>query len=295
MTRISTEQMWRSSLGDVASAQLRRHDAQSRISSGRRIERVSDDPAAAQRAMQLKSEGAAIDQYRRAGEDAIRIINAQDAALQSVLDRLTRAEELTIAAGNSTLEGEAREAAALQLEEIRAELVQLANSSHGGRSLFGGFEDASVDDSGAVVTLVADGGEVLRRIDGDRVIDVSVDAADVFGFGAGRSVFDALDDIIVDVRDGNVAALSTIRTSELKALRGAVDDGLGTVGARSVTLEQTLGDLSARRDRLTSDVADIVNVDIAEATVAYGEANLAYEAALAVTAQVNRISLLDYL
>lgn len=295
MTRISTEQMWRSSLGDVSAAQIRRHEAQSRISSGRRIERVSDDPAAAERALRLKSEGTAIDQYRRAGEDAIRIINAQDAALQSVLDRLTRAEELVIAAGNSTLEGAAREAAAGQLEEIRAELVQLANSTQGDRSLFGGFQDLSVDDSGPVVTLVADGGEVLRRIDGDRVIDVNVDAAGVFGFDGGRSVFDVLDDIIVDVRAGDVGSLSTTRTSELEVVRAAVNDGLGTIGARSVTVEQTLGDLAARRDRVTGAVADIVNVDIAEATVAYSEANLAYEAALAVTAQVNRISLLDYL
>jgi len=287
--------MWRSSLGDVAAAQLQRHNAQARISSGRRIERVSDDPAGAQRAMEMTSEAAAIDQYRRAGEDAIRIVNAQDGALQSILDRLTRAQELTIAAGNSALDGEAREAAALQVEEIRDELVQLANSSQGGRSLFGGFEDVSVDDSGASVTLLADGGEVLRRISGDRVIQVNVDASEVFGFGAGRSVFDVLDDIIAETRSGDVASLSTTRTAELEQLRDGVDNGLGTVGARSVTIEQTLGDLSSRRDRLTGAVADIVDVDIAEATIAYSEANLAYEAALAVTAQVNRISLLDYL
>lgn len=295
MTRISTEQMWRSSLGDVTAAQVRRHDAQGRISSGRRIERVSDDPAAAERALRLKAESTAIDQYRRAGEDAVRIINAQDAALQSVLDRLTRAEELVIAGGNSTLEGPAREAAASQLEVIRSELVVLANSSHGGRALFGGFQDHSVDDTGPAVTLVADGGEVLRRIDGDRVIDVNLHAGDVFGFGAGRSLFDVLDDAIADVRAGDVDALSTTRTAELSSVRDAVNDGLGTVGARSVTVEQTLGDLSERRDRLTGSIAEIVNVDIAEATVAFGEANLAYEAALAVTAQVNRISLLDYL
>ena len=295
MSRISTEQVWRSSLADVASAQLRRHDAQSRISSGRRIERVSDDPAGALRAMEMGAEGAAVDQYRRAGDDAMRLIRAQDAALQSVLAGLTRVEELTIAASNTTLTGASRESVAQQLEELRSELVQLANSTEGGRALFGGFQETTVDDSGPTVTLIGDGGAVQRRIDRDRVIDVNLDGAEVFGFSGGRSVFDVIDDVVADTRSGDVTALGTTRLDELEQVRAHVDTGIGTIGALSVTVEQTLGDLSGRRDGLTRAVADLVDVDIAEATVALSEANLAYEAALAATAQINRISLLDYL
>ena len=45
--RISTEQMWQSSLMDVQNSTARQAQAQETITSGRRLSRISDDPTAA--------------------------------------------------------------------------------------------------------------------------------------------------------------------------------------------------------------------------------------------------------
>ena len=293
--RISTEQVWRSSLADVQAATVRSGQAQAQISSGRRIERSSDDPTGAHRASGMRAGAEAIDQYLRAGDDAVGIMVAQDSVLQTVLTRMTVVEELAIASANETNSNEAREAAAVQLEEIRAERVPLANTSHSGRALFGGFQGTAVDDSGPTVTLVGDSGEVRRRIADDQILTVNVTADDVFGYSSGRSLFDVIDDVIADTRAADVASLGTTRLDELAAARQSVNNGLGVIGSRVARVETTMGDLTGKRDALNAGASDLVNADLAEATVQFSEANLAYEAALAVTAQLNRVSLLSYL
>ena len=82
---------------------------------------------------------------------------------------------------------------------------------------------------------------------------------------------------------------------ELTALRESVNNGLGIIGSRSARVTSTMDGLTEEREGLTAAASDLENVDMAEATIAYSEANLAYEAALATTAQVNQVSLLNYM
>jgi flagellar hook-associated protein 3 FlgL len=293
--RISTEQMWRVSLADVQQATHRQTQAQETITSGQRINRVSDDPTAADRSIELNAAAEAIDQYKRAGEDAVSFMNAQDRTLQTMLDRMGRVEELTIMVTNDTITAEAREVVALEIEELQRDLVQLANSKHGDRSLFGGFQDAAIDASGASVSLVADTGEIMRRIAKDQVMQVNVEAAEVFGFSAGRNLFDVVNDIVLDARNANLSSLTDLRLVELEALRQSVSNGLGLVGTRTQRVETTLEDLSVEHDQLDADVSELVDADIVKASVELSEASFAYEAALAATARINQVSLLNYL
>lgn len=243
----------------------------------------------------MRAGAQAIDQYLRAGDDAIRIMTAQDSTLQTVLERITTVEELTIASANDTLSTSAREAIAVELEEIRSQLVELANAQLAGRSLFGGFQSSAVDDSGASVTLTGDAGQIQRRIADDQVLTVNVGADELFGFALGRNIFDILDDVVVDTRAGDVTTLGNVRLDELKTSRDAVNTGLGVLGSSSARVETTMDGLLASRDSLNASVSELVNVDMAEATIDFSEANLAYQAALAVTAQINQVSLLNYL
>lgn len=293
--RISSEQMWQRSIVDVQQATQRQARAQETIATGKRINRVSDDPTAAERSSELKAASEAIDQYKRAAEDAVSFMNAQDRTLQSVLDRLGRVEELTITVTNDTITAEAREAAVLEIEEIHTELVDLANAKHGDRSLFGGFQETAVDDSGAAVSLTADAGQIMRRIAKDQVMQVNVEAAEVFGFSTGRNLFEVVNDIVLDARNANLAGLSDLRLVELQALRQSVSNGLGVVGTRTNRVESTLGDLAVEHDDLEANVSELEDADIVGASVELSEASFAYEAALAATARINQVSLLNYL
>lgn len=293
--RISTQQMWKSTLGNINDASVRQASAGELISSGRRITKASDDPTAADRSAQLRATSSAIEQYERAGLDAVSFMNAQDRTLQTVLDRLNRVKELTIALATDTLTSEAREVGAVEIEGVRTELIAVMNTMHGDKSLFGGFQDVALSDSPGGVAYTGDAGTVMRRVATDQVVQVNLDASELLGFSVGRSLFDVLDDIVLDARAGDVPSLGNTRLTELETVRQSVSNGLGLVGTRTSRVESAMADLSIEQVALTHEVSDLEDADIVEASIKVSQANLAYEAALAASAQINRVSLLNYL
>jgi len=293
--RISTQHVWQSTLESVNSAGAKQSNARDLIVSGRRINRASDDPAAAARSSQLRASMQAVEQYERAGQDAVAFMNAQDRSLQTVLDRMSRVEELTIEMASDTMTPRGRDVAVVEITEIRSQMIAIMNESHGGKSLFGGFQQSALTDDPGGVTFTGDNGQVLRRVAGDQVVQVNIDAQEMLGFSSGTSVFDVLDNIIANAGSADVAALGGIRLEELEAARNKIGAGLGLVGTRTSRVEETLGDLAESSVSLQTFVADLEDADIVEASIAMSEANLAYEAALAASAQINRVTLLNYL
>lgn len=293
--RVSTQHVWQSTLESVNNAGVQQTKARDLIVSGRRINRASDDPAAADRATQLRASAQAIEQYERAGHNAVAFMNAQDRSLQTVLDRMARVEELTIAMATDTMTSESRDVAAFEVEEIRAEMIAIMNETHGGKSLFGGFQPTAVVDGAGGVTFSGDSGQVLRRVAGDQVVQVNIDAQEMLGFTSGTSLFDVFDNIIVDAGAADVTALGGTRLEELETLRQSIIAGLGLVGTRTSRVEATLDDLAGSSVSMKASMSDLEDSDLVEASIAMSEANLAYEAALAASAQINRISLLNYL
>ena len=88
--RISTQQIWQASLADVRHSTANQAEAREQITSGKRLHRISDDPTAATRSVALRAEAEAIDQYKRAGQEAVAFMNAQDRTLQAILNRMGR-------------------------------------------------------------------------------------------------------------------------------------------------------------------------------------------------------------
>jgi flagellar hook-associated protein 3 FlgL len=80
-------------------------NTQSQISTGKRLQRASDDPVAASRAATLRQ--AQANDAARAGNISLGIsLTAHaDGVLRSVSDMMARAQELTIAGANSALPG----------------------------------------------------------------------------------------------------------------------------------------------------------------------------------------------
>src|SRR2546422_2449149 len=127
----------------------RLQDAQERLSSGKRINRFSDSPAAAATVLGLAARERDWDAYNKAAGDAVGWLNTQDQALQSSSSLLQRARELALSAGDGANSDTAREAIASELDGLRNELASLANTTYMGRSVFGGFKSTAVTADGS--------------------------------------------------------------------------------------------------------------------------------------------------
>jgi flagellar hook-associated protein 3 FlgL len=137
--RISTANVYDKGIDTLNRRQAELADIQEQLTTGKRIQRASDDPAAAARAERATASlERAIANQR--GVDASRVAMTQtESTLGDAGLLMQRARELLVAAGNASYSDSERRALGSELRSIRTQLLALANQGDGaGNHLFGG-------------------------------------------------------------------------------------------------------------------------------------------------------------
>lgn len=266
--------------------------ARTELGTGKRIRRPSDDVAGFSRAQALRQTAGASSQAQRNVEDGIMWSRLADTVLQDVVSRLHRAKELSVAGANSTT---SHDALADEVAALRADILDLANTRHLGRSLFGGHSSGdAVVDGGGTWSYAGDAGVVSRRIGESTTVQVNVTADDVFGFTAGRSVFESLDDLEARLRAGDTAGVS----ASIDDVDTALDQVLGslaTVGGVGERLEAARVRLDDDLMTVRENLSSIEDADLANSVVTLQMQQAAYEAALAALRSIDMSSLTNFI
>ncbi len=137
--RISTSQAYDASIDTLMKRQRDMSDSQVQLTSGKRLNRASDDPAAAARAERALATTARVDASQR-GVQASDVLMAQtEGALADAGGLLQRAREAMVAAGNASYTDAERKTLSSEIRSIREQLLIVANRSDGGHGfMFGG-------------------------------------------------------------------------------------------------------------------------------------------------------------
>jgi len=163
--RISTANSYDASLGQLVKRQEDLSAAQEQLTTGKRVNRASDDPAAAARAERaLAAENRAV-AGQRAVDASKNAMTLTESALGDATELLQQVRETMIAAGNATYTDAERKGLADKIGELRKQLVAVANRADGaGTYLFGG------QGSGQAPFLDAAGGVVYRGGSGETAV-----------------------------------------------------------------------------------------------------------------------------
>lgn len=137
--RIATANAYDASLDTLTRQQAELSQAQAQISSLKRVNRPSDDPAAAARAERALAGVARNDANQRAIDASRNATSQVESALGDATDLLQQAREALVASGNASYSDAERKSLAAQVRNIRAQLFAVANRDDGaGGFLFGG-------------------------------------------------------------------------------------------------------------------------------------------------------------
>ncbi|HEY8532333.1 MAG TPA: flagellar hook-associated protein FlgL [Micromonospora sp.] len=266
---------------------------QEQLSSGRVINRPSDSPTGTVSAMQLRSERRIIQQYVRNADDGLGWLNTLDSTLTTISSQLNRVRDLTLQAMSTgaAASDEAREALAVEVDNIREALIALANSRYLDRPVFGGTTPNSVayEMDG---TYVGDNGQVWRTIADGTKIRVDVTGPEVFGTGP-TQLFAVLSSIADNMRH-NPAALG----GDLDNLDQAITrirTHLSDVGARANRVTNMRQIAEDRLLTLDTQLSEVESVDLPWTIMQLSLQEVAYQAALAASARVVQPSLLNFL
>ncbi|KYH32696.1 flagellar hook-associated protein FlgL [Neomoorella mulderi] len=273
---------------------------QEQMASGKRVNRPSDDPIVVARILAFKTSIAANDQYKKNMEDAKGWLDASESALGMATEVLQRARELAVYGSNGTMPRESMQALGKEVDQLLDEMVQVANTSYGGRYIFGGsqttttpFEKIS-DQSGKVSSVDYKGNPAALNweIAPGVVVAVNENGGEIF-----KDVIDIFK-LLIDLRNGLDEGSYTDVQSTLSKFDQAIDHILNiraTLGAKSNRMEMAMSRLDDNQIGLTQTMSKLADIDLAETVMNYKNQENVYLASLATGAMVLQPSLIDYL
>jgi flagellar hook-associated protein 3 FlgL len=165
--RISTANAFDNGIDTLSRRQAEMTALQDQLTSGKRISRASDDPAAAARAERAMASIGRSETSQRAVDASKVLMTQTESNLGDAGTLLQRARELVVTAGNASYSDTDRASVAAELQSLRDQLFTVANQSDGaGTYLFGGqgaTQKPFVDTPGGVQYVAATGQTVTEN------------------------------------------------------------------------------------------------------------------------------------
>lgn len=281
----------------------RLQDVHEQASTGKRINRPSDDPLGTQRVANLNEALDGIDQFQRNASFVTNWISASEAALSGAGEALQRANTLAVRASNDvTLNQQERNTIADEVNSILEGLVAAGNTKLEGKGLFSGFQTSSdaftTTVVGGEITAVAysgDSGVDQVEIDQGLVVNKNVTGDGVFQPGAGIDVFQALIDLRDNLRANNTAGIHAGITDTDQAQQQVVEQ-VSMLGNKTNMLEMAGENISARKVGLVKLNSELADADMPETIVRLQTAQNVLDSALQSSARImQQQSLADFL
>jgi len=297
----STGAFYERAVLDIGSLRGQAEGLQASLSSGQRLARSSDDPVAASRLRQLSRADALsnidVSNARLASGD----LQLADGALTTLASFVTRIQELTTQAANGTLSDAQRAGIAAEINQVRGNIVQLANTRNSaGDALFGGQTagDAYTLDGAGNATYagtatagelpLGDGQAVTRSLTGPEFLNFSVSGAPTDLLAALKTLSDGL------AAGGPAAQAAAVAgLSALDAGLDAITTAQTVVGTRLSWID-LVGDRRVDVSEMRAgEESDIGGTDIAATVARLQETMTVLEASQASFTRLAGLSLFD--
>jgi flagellar hook-associated protein 3 FlgL len=216
-------------------------------------------------------------------------------------------KELATQAANDTYSDADRETIALEMTELRNQMLSLANSQDSnGNYLFAGSRVSQMPfgpDAKGVIVYKGDQTRMVVGVGDNRRMNQNIPGSDAFGNvvrdnGKGGKVgigfFQALGDLIDAVKGTQRVAIQR-GISEIDKLQQSLSDATAQVGTDLNVVDSQNNVLDEINLRLKTTMSDIQDLDYTEAFTRMNRDQLALEAAQSSFAKISKLTLFNYI
>lgn len=280
------------------------------MASGKKVQKASDDPIVAARALKLRTNVSEIEQFQRNVDDALSWLETTEGAMQNIGDALQRVRELTVQAASDSLTPSDRNKIKEELVQLNKTMISQSNASYAGRYVFSGYQTDK--------KLLNDDGTYAIDVESQHVIHYEVSVNDQININTnGQQILEFTYNAVsanVDAVAGNKPALIQMMEKLISDVENgtngeAISNNLGDIDNALETLLQSRADLGARYNRLemtknrleddninfTKLMSKNEDVDMAEVLMKLKTQENVYQASMAAGARVIQPTLIDFL
>ncbi|MEK4522929.1 flagellar hook-associated protein FlgL [Psychrobacillus sp. FSL W7-1457] len=307
--RVTQSMLSSNMLRNLSNSYSKMGKLQDQINTGSKISRPSDDPVVAVKGIGYRTNLNKVEQYKRNMGEVENWLDTSDDTLDHVGIALRRVQELVTNAANDTNTDEDREKLKKEIDQIKLQIRDLANTKVGEKYLFSGTNTLSpVFENGKFAGQTFTEGDSLTNLaisanagfknsveievyDGVN-LDINTKAIDMFA-----QIDDMLTSIQKDLADptGTLGSkigdhLSTISTVQNKVLENRAD-----IGARQNRVDMMINRLATQEVVVTKQLSDNEDIDYEKVITEMITQESIHQAALSVGAKIIQSTLVDFI
>jgi flagellar hook-associated protein 3 FlgL len=328
--RITNRMMSNNYLSNMSRNLSNLNTINNQLSTGKLINRPSDNPYKTARSMQLTTAIDSNKQYKTNIQDATNWLDATDDALSSLTNVLQRVRELMVSSGNAAYGSDENASINKEINERVSEISQILNTNFDGRYIFGGTKTTSkplnvvknengnnelkfVDKEGRELNLNSNeleescvvealGSNLSVAVSKGVNIDYNVTAMGLLKFESDAGEYIDGISLLTNIQDNLSSSEASDRSKvinqnlkNIDALMSNILNKRAEVGAKQNRMESALSKNGDETLSMTDVLSNTEDVDYTKKTIEMYMAKTTYTAALQVNAQVLPRTILDYL
>jgi flagellar hook-associated protein 3 FlgL len=287
-------------LANLQATQSQIQQASAQLSSGNRLQNVSDDPAAIGQIYELQNRIALNQQTQSNLSSASTELSAADTALQSSISAVQSAISLAAEGASTTASAETRANLATQVQGLQQTLLSLSQTQVGNTYIFSGgdgtqpsYQLDSTQPEGVRQVLTGSATRVIEDVNGTAVATARTaqqifDPQDSAGNPASGNTFAAINSLLTALNNNDTAGITAASTS----LQSAGDYLNGQLAFYGEAENRVTDATSLAQKFLTQEQAslgDVKDVNVPAVALSLTQAQTQEQAALSVEAKVQQM------
>src|SRR5690554_4933497 len=327
MIRLSTTQMYNSSMNGMLDSYKRLNTVNNQMSSSKRVLTPADDPVAAAQTLNTKTRMAVVQQYNRNVDFADKNLSLTESVLDQTESSLIKLKELAIKLGSDQWSDEQVSSSGIEVKEILKHLQGMLNTrNESGEYIFAGSQAEKkayngnnfVGDAIEREAQVADDTFIKMLTSGARAFE-SLNIADLTTHDPAQAIF--------TTGPENLAATPKEYTNNMLGViqyfvdatgngnppapvnKEAIRSAISNIDVAFEQVAQTRSQIGARQNTLEAvkdnnldfeafakkSVSELEDLDYADAIMRLETSMMSYQAGMQVTSKVSGLSLFNYI
>ena len=285
---------------NLQATQTQIQQASAQLSSGHRLQNVSDDPSAISQIYELQAQIVLNQQTQSNLNGASGELSAADTALQGAIAAVQSAISLAAEGANAPETAETRASLASQVQGIQQTLVGLSQTQVGNSYIFSGDQDTqpsyqvdSTQPEGVKQLQDSTSTRVIQDINGTAIATARTaqqifDPQDAGGNPADGNTFAAINSLLTALNNNDTAGIAAAATS----LQSAGDYLNGQLAFYGEAENQVTNATSLAQKFLTqtqSSLGQVQDADVPTVALALTQAQTQEQAALSVEAKIQQL------
>lgn len=311
--RVTQSMLSSNMLRNLSNSYSKMGKLQNQITSGSKISRPSDDPVIAVKGIGYRTNLNKVEQYQRNMGEVENWLDTSDDTIDHVGIALVRVQELVTQAASDSNTPEDREKMEKEIDQIKLQIRDLANTKVGEKYLFSGtntlspvFSNDGTNDvfAGVVIdpTLGVEDSLAVTPPSSGYTNNVEVEVYDGVNLKVNTNtveMFAKIDDMLTSIQtDLSTGADGTTignRLGEISAVQNIVLENRADIGARQNRAEMMINRLATQEVVVTKQLSNNEDIEYEKTITEMITQESIHQAALSVGSKIIQATLVDFI